>query len=190
MDATKRHQRTVFLDRDGVINEPPPDPGWVMRWKDFRFARGALDALKRLHEANFTVAVVTNQSCVRRGLADLATIQNINEQMVQAVAEAGGRIAGVYFCPHIDGDLCECRKPKPGLIDQAASDLGLDPSRAFLVGDSERDILAGQARGCTTLFVKNPYERLSDFCHADFEVKSLRKAVDIIVPMVEQEEAQ
>jgi D-glycero-D-manno-heptose 1,7-bisphosphate phosphatase len=134
--------------------------------------------------------VITNQSCVRRGLADLATIQSINEQMIGAVAEAGGRIAGVYICPHIDGDLCECRKPKPGLIDEAARDLGLDPARAFLVGDSERDILAGQARGCTTLFVKNPYERLSDFCHADFEVKSLRHAVDIILPMVEQEEAQ
>lgn len=186
MDATKPYNRVVFLDRDGVINKPPAAPGWVMRWKGFRFARGALEALRRLHEHGFTVVVVSNQSCVRRGLTTFDNIRQINARMVEAVAEAGGEIAGVYVCPHIDGDLCECRKPKPGLIDQAASELALDPARAFLVGDSERDVLAGQARGCTTLFVKT-YELLSEMCHPDYQVKNLREAVDIILRLVGSE---
>jgi len=182
MDATNRHERLVFLDRDGVINTSPGD-SWVMDWADFAFAPGALDALRRLHEHGFTACVVTNQSCVARGLIGRDVIDGIHSRMSQAVADAGGRLAGVYACPHYDTDNCSCRKPKPGLIDQAVARHGGDPSRGFLVGDSARDIAAGHARGCTTLFVEGE-NLLPDEPPADHVVGSLAEAVDIILRLV------
>ncbi|MFW6161913.1 MAG: D-glycero-alpha-D-manno-heptose-1,7-bisphosphate 7-phosphatase [Planctomycetota bacterium] len=175
----------TLLDRDGVINDEPPEPGWAMRWEDFAFAEGALEALRRLHEAGFTVAVVSNQSCVSRGYASREQIQAIMDRMAQEVAAAGGAIAGVYWCPHVDADECACRKPKPGLIDQAAADLGLRPERAFLVGDSERDIAAGRARGCTTVLVDNHGDGRAEATQADHVVGSLAEAVDTILTLVD-----
>ena len=127
--TSTHHDRVIFLDRDGVINDEPPPPGWVMRWENFRFASGALDALRRLREAGFTAVVVTNQSCVSRGFATREAIQGILDRLVDEVAEAGGKIARVYWCPHVDADGCSCRKPRPGMIEQAADELGLRPER-------------------------------------------------------------
>jgi len=179
-DATTAHDRVVLLDRDGVINESPPEGSWVFRWADFRFAPGALDALRRLREDGFTVAVITNQSCVGRGLAPLADIEEINARMVEAVAAAGGHIAGVYMCPHPKAQDCSCRKPKPGLIDQAARELGFDPSRAFLVGDAERDIEAGLARGCTTVLVAPPGGPAAIATKAHHDVPTLADAAGLL----------
>jgi D-glycero-D-manno-heptose 1,7-bisphosphate phosphatase len=178
------YDRVVFLDRDGVINVSPPAPGWVLRWEEFRFRDGALDALRRLHEHGFTVAVITNQSCVGRGLIALEAVQDINRRMREAVAAAGGRLAGVYVCPHVKEDECPCRKPKPGLIDQAAREHGLDPSRAFLIGDSERDIQAGHARGCTTVLVRPAEEPSGEECRPDYVVAALPEAVDLLLRLV------
>ena len=156
MDTTNRYDRVVFLDRDGVINRPPPEGSWVFRWEDFEFADGVLAALRRLHEHGFTAVVVTNQSCVGRGLMALADVDAIHARMAASVAAAGGELAGIYRCPHTDADACSCRKPKPGMLEQAARELGLRPERAFLVGDSERDIQAGRAVGCATILVGEP----------------------------------
>ena len=187
MDATKRYDRTAFLDRDGVINVDPGPPGWVMRWEDFHFIEGALAALRRLHENGFTAVVITNQSCIGRGLATLETIQQVNAKMAEAVAEAGGRLAGVYVCPHPRTAECSCRKPKPGLIQQAARDLGLDPSRAFLVGDYGRDIAAGEAVGCTTILVDTGKDPTAMAERPDHVVKSLAEAVELILGLVGRE---
>jgi histidinol-phosphate phosphatase family protein len=186
MSATKRHDRVVFLDRDGVINLSPPPPGFVLRWEDFEFAPGALRALRRLHEHGFTVAVITNQSCVGRGMTTLENVRAINARMAEAVAAAGGRLHGVYVCPHAKEDGCPCRKPKPGLIDQAARELALDPARAFLVGDSERDIRAGQARGCTTLLVNPAREPLPEDLRPDHVAGNLFEAAEIILRLVKR----
>lgn len=181
MDATRSYRRVVFLDRDGVVNRPPPEGSWVFRWEDFHFADGALDALRTLRRHGFTVVVVTNQSCVGRGFAELAAIQAIHSRMLAAVGEAGGAIAGVYVCPHVDEDRCPCRKPRPGLIDRAAAELGIDPAGAFLVGDSPRDIQAGAARGCTTILVD---AEEAPACEADFTVPDLLEATDLILRLV------
>jgi len=175
--------RVVFLDRDGVICEPPPQGSWVFSWDEFRFARGALDALRRLHQHGFVVAVVTNQSCVGRGLATLAQVEEINRRMAEAVAAAGGRLAGVFTCPHTDADDCPCRKPRPGLLDRAARELGLGTEGAFMVGDSERDIQAGLARGCTTILVRPSSERPAAATQAHHVVGSLAQAVDLILAL-------
>ncbi|HUT36242.1 MAG TPA: HAD family hydrolase [Planctomycetota bacterium] len=178
------HDRVVFLDRDGVINESPGAGSWVFRWDEFRFAPGALDALRRLRAHRFTVAVITNQSCVGRGLATLEDIEAINERMVASVAAAGGHIAGVYMCPHPKTADCACRKPRPGLIDQTARDLGVRPERAFLVGDAERDIEAGLARGCTTILVAPPDGAPHRETRAGHVVASLPEAVALILRSV------
>ena len=183
--ATTQHDRVVFLDRDGVINDEPPEPGWAMRWEDFAFADGALDALRCLREAGFTVVVVSNQSCVSRGYATVEQIQGIMDHMVAEVAAAGGAIAGVYWCPHVTADECGCRKPKPGMLEQAASELGLRPERAFLVGDSERDVQAGRAKGCTTFLVDLHRDGRADVTQADHVVGSLAEAVDTILTLVD-----
>jgi D-glycero-D-manno-heptose 1,7-bisphosphate phosphatase len=180
MDAKKRYDRVVFLDRDGVINKPPPEGSWVFRWEEFEFAEGSLAALRRLHENGFTVVVMTNQSCVGRGVIALETVSEMNERMVEAVAAAGGDIARVCLCPHAPDNGCSCRKPKPGMIDQAARELGLRPERAFLVGDSPSDMLAGHVRGCTTILVGGPAGRDPDDAQADHTVKSLEEAVALI----------
>jgi len=186
MSATSRHDRVVFLDRDGVINLSLPPPGFVLRWQDFEFAPGALDALRRLHEHGFTVAVITNQSCVGRGMTTLANVRSINARMAEAVAAAGGRLHGVYVCPHVKEDGCPCRKPKPGLIDQATIEMFVDPARAFLVGDSERDLRAGRARGCTTILVAESQEALPSDVRADYVAGDLAEAVALILRLVEK----
>ncbi len=173
----------VFLDRDGVINESPPTGSWVLSWEEFRFAQGALDALRLLREQGFTVVVITNQSCVGRGLARLEDIQAINTRMADAVSDAGGQIAGVYMCPHPKAADCACRKPKPGLIDQAARELGLRPERALLVGDAERDVEAGLARGCTTILIA-PAGRPDTKAH--HVVTGLSEAVELVLRLVEE----
>ena len=182
--TTKEHDRVVFLDRDGVINTEPAEPGWAMRWEDFGFAEGALDALRRLHDEGFTVVVISNQSCVGRGLATFGHIQGVMDRMVEAVAAAGGEIAGVYWCPHAPDEGCSCRKPEPGLIAQAAAELSLRPDRAFLVGDRETDIQAGRTAGCTTVLVDARRDGTADVTEADCVVDSLAEAVDLILQLV------
>jgi len=183
-DATRPHDRVVFLDRDGVINTEPPDPGWVFRWEAFEFADGALDALRRLRENGFTVAVVSNQSCVGRGLATLESIQAVMDAMAEAVAAAGGELARVYWCPHVDADGCECRKPKAGMVERAERELGLRADRAFLVGDRATDVEMGAAKGCTTFLVDAGHADPGD-TQADFVVEGLAEAVDRILTLVD-----
>ncbi len=184
--STKLHDRVVFLDRDGVVNCPPPKGSWVFSWEEFRFADSSLEALRRLHENGFTVIVITNQSCIGRGLATFEQIEAINRRMAEAVAEAGGRLAGVYMCPHPKDADCSCRKPKAGLIDQAARELGVRPERAFLIGDSQRDIVAGLARGCTTIFVTTGQGDPAEGSAAHHVVADLAQAVDLLVKLVEE----
>jgi D-glycero-D-manno-heptose 1,7-bisphosphate phosphatase len=183
MAATKPTGRVVFLDRDGVVNKPPPEGSWVFSWEDFHFADGALHAIRRLHDHGFVVVVITNQSCVGRGLLAREVVDGIHAKMVAGVENAGAHLAGVYVCPHVNDDNCSCRKPKPGMLEQAASELGVDPTAGFLVGDSERDIEAGKALGCTTFLVERPDKPPPESTSADYEVRDLAEAVDHILEL-------
>lgn len=135
----------VLLDRDGVIIENRDN--YVRSWADVSIYPQALEALARLHEAGYPVALVTNQSAVGRGLLSLAEAQQINSRLVGAIERAGGRVEGVYMCPHAPDEGCNCRKPRPGLIWQAAEELGLDLSGSVLIGDALSDLEAGQRAG-------------------------------------------
>jgi D-glycero-D-manno-heptose 1,7-bisphosphate phosphatase len=140
------------LDRDGVINQDRAD--WVRSWEEFVFLDGTARALARLSKAGASLVVVSNQSLIGRGLASAQAVEEVNRLMAQALREAGAGLAGVFICPHAPGDGCDCRKPKPGLIFQAARTLNLDLNGSWLIGDAERDIQAGQAAGLKTILVR------------------------------------
>ena len=137
---------TVFLDRDGVINHDSPD--YIKSWAEFRFIPGSREAIARLTEKGITVIVITNQSAVNRGMVSLETLTQMHDRMCRAVADGGGRIADIFYCPHRPDENCSCRKPRPGLIRAAQRRHGLDLSRAVMVGDSAKDIRSGRAAGC------------------------------------------
>ena len=145
-------RRAILFDRDGVLNRRIPD-GYVLDPQGFEWLPGARTALRQATEAGLVCAVVTNQACIGRGLASAETIQAIHDRMVSEAFAAGGRIDGVFVCPHRPEDGCDCRKPKPGLVYQAAQALGLDLSASLLIGDSPTDIQAAATAGVPAIRV-------------------------------------
>ena len=147
--------RAVLLDRDGVINDNPDD--YILRWSDFIWLPGALEALRTLHEQGIAVAIVTNQGCIARGLCTAAAVDDIHERMTQAVADAGGEISAIHSCPHYHQG-CECEKPAPGNVLRAMADLGVTPEETYFVGDRLVDIQAAHAAGVEGYMVRSGYE--------------------------------
>ena len=145
-------QPAIFLDRDGVINENRADH--VTAWADFAPVPGALAGVRALSGLGLPIFVVTNQAIVGRGVVTAAALDELHARMCALLAAQGGRIGGVYVCPHRPEDTCGCRKPRPGLFVQAAHDHGLDLGRSYYVGDALTDVAAGQAAGCTTVVVR------------------------------------
>jgi D-glycero-D-manno-heptose 1,7-bisphosphate phosphatase len=144
-------RRAVFLDRDGVINENRSE--YVKSWDEFHFLPGALASLARLAQSPFSIVVVSNQSAINKGLVSWAEVNQVNAQMVRQVKANGGRIDGIYVCPHRPDEGCRCRKPEPGLLLQAAAELSIDLRSSFLVGDALADMQAGLNGRCLPLLV-------------------------------------
>jgi len=168
--------RAVFLDRDGVINRPPPEGLYLTSADDFILLPGVAEAIGRLNQAGFRVIVVTNQRGIARGLVSARTVEEIHARLRMAVREDGGEIDHVYVCPHDYGDACACRKPKPGMLQQAAREYFLNLAECWMVGDKACDIAAGQAAGCHTVMVSGEGE-----VPADFAAANLAEAVDHIL---------
>ena len=135
----------VFLDRDGVLIENRSD--YVREWSHVKILPKALDALAGFQREGLKIIVVTNQSAIGRGLVSAATAQEISDRLVETIKENGGWIDGVYTCPHTPEEQCTCRKPKPGMLFQAARDLSLDLAASWMIGDALTDVQAGQAAG-------------------------------------------
>jgi D-glycero-D-manno-heptose 1,7-bisphosphate phosphatase len=143
--------RAVLLDRDGVLNVDRPLA--VRSQAELALEAGADRAVALLSRAGYTVLVITNQAVVGRGELAPAELERIHARLAAWMAAAGGRIDRFYVCPHADGAGCTCRKPKPGLIDQARAEWGFAPGETWFVGDAERDIAAGRAAGCKPALV-------------------------------------
>lgn len=135
----------IFLDRDGVIIENRPKH--VRTWNDVEIFPQALDALARIAESPTKIIIVTNQSCIGRGLIHPDVADEINQRLVRKIKRAGGRMDGVYMCPHKPSDLCNCRKPRPGLLLEAAQAHSIDLTKSFMIGDSLSDLQAGRSAG-------------------------------------------
>jgi len=151
-------RKAVFLDRDGVLNE---DTHLITEPEQFRLLAGVPEALRKLKEAGFLLVVISNQPVVARGLIDLGGVARLNQTLNAMIQQSGGAaLDGFYFCPHHpNADMeafrvdCDCRKPKPGLIEQARRDWEIDPAASFMVGDRITDVAAGKNAGCATIQV-------------------------------------
>lgn len=135
----------IFLDRDGVLIENKTD--YVRDWSQVKIFPEAIHTLSNEALKTYKIVIVTNQSAVGRGLISLDTAHDINHRLIQLIHHHGGRVDGVYLCPHKPDDDCVCRKPKPGLLLQAAADLSVDLARSWMIGDAWTDVQAGQAAG-------------------------------------------
>jgi D-glycero-D-manno-heptose 1,7-bisphosphate phosphatase len=144
--------RLVVLDRDGVINHE--SAAFIKTVDEWRPLPGSLAAIAALTRAGFTVVVASNQSGVGRGLISPAALQEIHAQMRKAVEQAGGELAGIFFCPHRPEDHCDCRKPKPGLLLQIEAQFGCSLKDCPVIGDSARDLQAAAAIGARAILVR------------------------------------
>lgn len=144
-------KRAVFIDRDGVICRNRQDH--VKSWNEFVFLPGARAALARLAYSDLAVVIITNQAVINRGIVSMEAVEDIHRRMTRAIQVAGGRVDGVFYCPHRPDEQCGCRKPQPGMLLQAARELDIDLERSYLIGDAWSDMLAGQAVGCRCYMV-------------------------------------
>lgn len=142
----------IILDRDGVINAD--SDAYIKSLEEWQPLPGSIEAIARLSQAGHRLAVATNQSGLGRGLFDLDDLEAMHRHLNELVAQAGGHLDGIFYCPHTPEDHCDCRKPQPGLLDAIARELSVELTDALLVGDSLRDLQAGLARDCRPVLVK------------------------------------
>jgi D-glycero-D-manno-heptose 1,7-bisphosphate phosphatase len=144
-------KKLIILDRDGVINVD--SDAFIKTPDEWVPIPGSLEAIARLNQAGYRVAVASNQSGIGRGLFDMAALNAMHVKMSRAAAAVGGRIDAVFFCPHTAEDHCECRKPKPGLLQLIIERFEIDAAVTPVVGDALRDLQAGAALGFPTHLV-------------------------------------
>ena len=156
---------TIFLDRDGVINENRSD--YVKSWSEFCFLPGSKEAIAMLTHAGHRIVVCTNQAGIARGSIPQETVEDIHRRMVAEIAEAGGIIERIYYCPHGKDENCFCRKPRPGMLLRARDELGIDMQNALFIGDSISDIHAALAADVHPILVLTGLgmEHLRKHCH-------------------------
>lgn len=159
----KNKQRAIFLDRDGTINKYV---GFLRDIDDFTLEDGVAKAIRKINELGYLAIVVTNQPVIARGEVTFDELRQIHQKMQVLLGKEGAYLDGIYVCPHhpdsgFPGEIkelkieCDCRKPKPGMLLQAAKDFNIDLENSWMVGDSQNDILAGQNAGCHTCLVNN-----------------------------------
>lgn len=148
-------EKVIVLDRDGVINEDLW--GYVTVLEEFQPIEGSLEAIAKLTEAGFIIAIATNQACINKKIITEKELNEIHDYMLRLIEEAGGRIEFVAFCPHAPEEGCGCRKPKTGLLKQIEGYLGISLRGSFFVGDKEADMLCATNFGCDPILVKTGY---------------------------------
>jgi D-glycero-D-manno-heptose 1,7-bisphosphate phosphatase len=178
MTAALTQRRGVFLDRDGVIVIPEFKSGRSFapkRLVDFRFYPQAAVSLQRLKRAGFILAVVTNQPDVGNGLIPRSEVDAMHETMTRELP-----LDAVKACFHGQAERCDCRKPKPGMLLEAAMELGINLKKSFMVGDRNSDVEAGRAAGCATVFIDLGYAEPAPDA-PDYVVHSIAEAADVII---------
>lgn len=162
-------RRFALLDRDGTVNV---EKHYLSDPDQLELIPGAAAGMRRLQELGLGLAVITNQSGVARGYFDLARLDLIHARLKELLEAEGIHIAGIYVCPHGPDEDCACRKPLPGMVEQAAAELGFDPKQAFVVGDKMADVELGKAIGATAILVRTG--------HGAKEVEKARGRADYI----------
>lgn len=161
----------AFLDRDGTLNVRPAEHEYLASEGDFVWLSGAREAMARLHDSGYILAVVSNQRGVARDLVSMSAVREIERRIQRDLAGFGCSVEAFRYCFHDLGDACECRKPRPGMLLDLARDLDLDLSQSWMIGDMESDIAAGRAAGCHTALVGS---------------SSAVRGADIVAPSLDQ----
>jgi histidinol-phosphate phosphatase family protein len=143
-------KRAIFLDRDGTLNRDVP---YMSKVGDLHFYPGVKKGIKALADAGFRMIIITNQSGVARGFYTERKLAQIHRRMVREIEDAGGRIDGIYYCPHHPNEGCACRKPGTRLFETAIREHGIDPKKSYMVGDRMWDVVPAHKVGCKTLLV-------------------------------------
>ena len=144
--------KLVILDRDGVINEDSDD--FIKTPDEFIPLTGSLEAISRLKQAGYKIAIATNQSGLSRGYLNLDTLNAMHDKLKDLLNELGGRVDGIFYCPHGPDEDCECRKPKPGLYSQIGQQFNVPLDGVPVIGDSLRDLDAARAVGAKPILVR------------------------------------
>ncbi len=180
----KNKRACIFLDRDGVIN---PDMGNLPTVDGFKLLPGVAQAIQSINASDYINIVVTNQPMIAKGFIKENEVIEIHKKMETLLGQKHAYVDGIYYCPHhpdkgFPGEIlelkidCNCRKPKPGLLLKAANEYGIDFSRSWMVGDNEKDLIAGKAVGCRTVFINDEESE-----YADFRCKDLLDAIGLIL---------
>ena len=175
-------QKAVFLDRDGTINKYV---GFLRNIDDFELLPGVSNAIKTINNSGYLAIIVTNQPVIARGEVTYEELNAIHNKMQTLLGREGAYVDAIYYCPHhphkgYEGEIpelkidCECRKPKPGMLLEAANDFNIDLAQSWMVGDGENDIKAGKAAGCKTVLIG------SDNCFQDVTVSSLEEFINYL----------
>ncbi len=182
----------VFLDRDGTLIE---DTGYIDDPDKVQILPGVADALRKLSEAGYQLIIVSNQSGIARGLFDEDTLSAIHDRLVTLLDRKRIKLAGAYYCPYLDGDEAivepfrrdsELRKPKPGMLLQAAGELDIDLTKSWMIGDASRDVQAGQQAGCRTILIQKNSAASPQENATAFEVNTFSQAVDRVIHEMKQ----
>jgi D-glycero-D-manno-heptose 1,7-bisphosphate phosphatase len=147
-------RKCVFFDRDGIVNVSP-GPGYVERWDDFHLIPEFVVSAQIAAANGYAVAIATNQRGVARGIMEQETLDEIHAKLQNALSAAGITLLGIFCCIH-ERDSCDCRKPLPGLLLQAAEAHHIDLAASWMIGDKETDVETGRAAGCRTVLVGQP----------------------------------
>ncbi len=188
--ASYKYKRAcIYLDRDGVLNE---DTDLISRHEDLNLFEFVPEAIKKINQSEYLSVVITNQSVVARNLCTYDDVKVIHNKMEALLGEHGAYLTGIYFCPHHpDGGFpgenieykvnCSCRKPKPGMLLEAASEFNIDLKKSWMVGDSDRDVKAGKAAGCKTIAVRTGRSTHTSQLNPDYWFENLTEAVSFII---------
>lgn len=150
-------RKVIFFDRDGIVNVPPEPGGYVQCPDDFHIMPEFFRALEIIRRGGYEAVIITNQQGVGKGLYSKQTLRRIHEKLLDEVHGNGMEILDIFFCPHLATENCNCRKPRPGMILEAARKWNIDLAESWMVGDSFRDVDAGSAAGCRTLLINPEY---------------------------------
>ena len=170
--------KTIFLDRDGVINK---EVGYLHKIEDFEFINGVFDACLHFQSLGFELVIVTNQSGIGRGYYEESEFHTVNDWMLQQFNNQGIKILDVFFCPHGPESGCNCRKPKPGMLTQASKKHSINMEDSWMIGDKEADITAANTAGIqNTILVKSGHAIDENNSKASFVLNSIEQAKTVI----------
>jgi D,D-heptose 1,7-bisphosphate phosphatase len=172
--------RAVFIDRDNTICRDVP---YCSRPEDLELLPKVTDGIRLLNEHGFKVVVITNQSGVARGYFTEDVLSRIHQKMQGDLAERGASVDAIYYCPHHPDNNCDCRKPKPTMLFQAAHDLDIDLRKSYVIGDSDMDTKMGKEAGCVTIIVltTNQNDTESRKPEPDYIANDLYEAADWVI---------